>query len=81
MQRTAEGGWEAVGFAAICGWLTIVLFGLAMLGLAAAAVYAVARGRGPKRSVWAGMVGCIGLALVCALSSAIAGPCSEADPN
>ena len=75
VQRTTEGGYEAVGFAAICGWLTIVLFGLAMVGLAAAAVYAVARGRGrgPKRSVWAGLVGCVALALVCALSSAIAG--------
>lgn len=73
VQRTTDGGYEAVGFAAICGWLTVALFGLAMLDLAAVVLYVLARRRGPKRPFLTGLAGCTGLALVCALCAAIAG--------
>jgi hypothetical protein len=72
VQRTGEGGYVRVGVSAFCGWLAVALLGVVMAGALALGGLAVLRGSA-HRSGWRTLAALGAAALLCGLTSAIAG--------
>jgi hypothetical protein len=72
VQRKPSGGYTRVGFAAFCGWLSVALFGVLMLGAAVMTTLAVTT-HAPFKRGWHTLGALLATALLTALTSAIGG--------
>ncbi|WP_037601864.1 hypothetical protein [Streptacidiphilus rugosus] len=72
VQQTSDGGYTRVGVAPLLGWLTVALFGLAVIQACVLIVVAALRRVWSKAAWWAPGL-CVAAALLCAVIGAVSG--------